>query len=374
MKGAETVLHYYLVPVLGGADPIRYLVSGRRIIGRSERADITLREPTVSREHAAIMLRDGAVFLEDLGSKHGTFVNSRRVKAAQLKEGDLIVFGLAIVLRLEHSSQLIEQSMDEISQDPTSLSETQVTITQREALSVAPLASYFGHDETGNLSSQAHARNLAGLGSLCLELLPGAYARLTKLLASMNDLAEQRVKQVDVASFQSFVEPVLTTVARLMEVITEMSSRPTEVVSLQGVVKRAIGKVEPELSLRQIEVHANVPPSVKVQADPERLASVVAGLLANSGQSSLDGSLIEVEGQDTANSVVLEVIDQGVGYPQEMLLDAFQHLDAGLSPIAYRVWEARRVALALGGVLTVKTQQGIGSTVRIVLPAVDDAG
>jgi signal transduction histidine kinase len=111
-----------------------------------------------------------------------------------------------------------------------------------------------------------------------------------------------------------------------------------------------------------------------VQADPERLASIVAGLLANSGQSSLDGSLIEVHARDASGSVILEVIDQGVGYPQEMLLDAFQHLDAGLSPIAYRIWEARRVALALGGLLTVKTQQGVGSTVRIVLPAASDGG
>eukprot|EP00756_Hemistasia_phaeocysticola_P044070 Hpha_TRINITY_DN17651_c0_g1::TRINITY_DN17651_c0_g1_i1::g.158825::m.158825 len=70
------------------------------LVGRDPRSDIRLEHPSISRQHAVIQLRgNGAVYLYDLGSAHGTFWNKdSRLKPqayVPLREGDMIRFGLS---------------------------------------------------------------------------------------------------------------------------------------------------------------------------------------------------------------------------------------------------------------------------------------
>ena len=65
------------------------------ILGRSDRADVVLNYPTVSRQHAALIrTEDGGWTLYDLDSKGGTSVNGRRVNgSAAVRFGDVIELG-----------------------------------------------------------------------------------------------------------------------------------------------------------------------------------------------------------------------------------------------------------------------------------------
>ena len=62
-------------------------------IGRSPDCGIFLDDVTVSRKHAVLVGRDGGFFIEDQGSLNGTFVNRKRVEAAQLEDGDEVQIG-----------------------------------------------------------------------------------------------------------------------------------------------------------------------------------------------------------------------------------------------------------------------------------------
>jgi phosphoserine phosphatase RsbU/P len=55
------------------------LARERTLIGRDVEVDIQLSSKTVSRQHAQILATDGAYFIEDLGSRNGTYLNGRRV-------------------------------------------------------------------------------------------------------------------------------------------------------------------------------------------------------------------------------------------------------------------------------------------------------
>jgi hypothetical protein len=65
----------------------------RMTIGRRPESDVFLDDVTVSRDHALIVRRGGEVFLDDLGSLNGTYVNRRRIDSQQLEDGDELQVG-----------------------------------------------------------------------------------------------------------------------------------------------------------------------------------------------------------------------------------------------------------------------------------------
>jgi len=79
----------------GGEFPLRM---GREIIiGRSSDLDMVLVEDMVSRKHAKIVTSNGEIYIQDMGSTNGTFVNGEKVQRARLAEGDRILVGTSII-------------------------------------------------------------------------------------------------------------------------------------------------------------------------------------------------------------------------------------------------------------------------------------
>jgi pSer/pThr/pTyr-binding forkhead associated (FHA) protein len=65
------------------------------IIGRSTEGFGALKgDPEISRRHAQISRTDeGRLYISDLGSTNGTFVNSERVTSRRLEDGDRLTVG-----------------------------------------------------------------------------------------------------------------------------------------------------------------------------------------------------------------------------------------------------------------------------------------
>ncbi|RMG26587.1 MAG: FHA domain-containing protein [Armatimonadetes bacterium] len=63
-------------------------------VGRDPECDLALSDATVSRKHAALRARTDGLFVEDVGSTNGTFVNGRPIEGeVRLQEGDQLQFG-----------------------------------------------------------------------------------------------------------------------------------------------------------------------------------------------------------------------------------------------------------------------------------------
>ena len=68
-------------------------------IGRSKQSGISLHDSEVSRRHARLAAHDGTLFVEDLESRNGTFLNGRRVtESIEVREGDAIDVGTTRVV------------------------------------------------------------------------------------------------------------------------------------------------------------------------------------------------------------------------------------------------------------------------------------
>lgn len=68
------------------------------IVGREADSDIIIPETNVSRHHAAIRTTPEGVFVEDLGSVNGTFVNSAPIIQIQIKHQDVIQIGSSMLV------------------------------------------------------------------------------------------------------------------------------------------------------------------------------------------------------------------------------------------------------------------------------------
>jgi pSer/pThr/pTyr-binding forkhead associated (FHA) protein len=79
----------------GGEFPLR--MNREIIIGRSSDLDMVLVEDMVSRKHAKISTTATEIFIEDLGSTNGTFVNGEKITRSRLSEGDRILVGTSII-------------------------------------------------------------------------------------------------------------------------------------------------------------------------------------------------------------------------------------------------------------------------------------
>jgi pSer/pThr/pTyr-binding forkhead associated (FHA) protein len=68
------------------------LASEYMTVGREPTCDVRLDDPHVSRTHAALERRGGTVYVQDLGSSGGTFVNGAPARSAELHQGDVVEF------------------------------------------------------------------------------------------------------------------------------------------------------------------------------------------------------------------------------------------------------------------------------------------
>ncbi|CAN5436116.1 hypothetical protein BH20ACT15_BH20ACT15_01120 [soil metagenome] len=62
-------------------------------IGRTPEAGVFLDDVTVSRNHALVVRRRDGLYIDDLGSLNGTYVNRQRIESHQLDDGDEIQIG-----------------------------------------------------------------------------------------------------------------------------------------------------------------------------------------------------------------------------------------------------------------------------------------
>jgi pSer/pThr/pTyr-binding forkhead associated (FHA) protein len=64
------------------------------IVGRSKTAAVSIDSGRISREHLAYTVQDGQLFVEDLGSSNGSWLNGQRImRPTAVKRGDQVHAG-----------------------------------------------------------------------------------------------------------------------------------------------------------------------------------------------------------------------------------------------------------------------------------------
>ncbi|MBQ2337415.1 MAG: Flp pilus assembly complex ATPase component TadA [Victivallales bacterium] len=88
-------------------------------LGRHSESNIVLSGAGISRHHARLVQANGMLFIEDVGSSGGTFVNGEAIQAmTPLEENDVVTIG-DNTLRIEDAASAANAAADEIPVEPT---------------------------------------------------------------------------------------------------------------------------------------------------------------------------------------------------------------------------------------------------------------
>lgn len=87
------------------------LTKDRTTLGRRPYNDVVIDNLAVSGEHAVLQMSGSDVFLEDLNSTNGTYVNGKAIKKQQLQGGDTIEIGKYKIKFVHEAGEAPEKTM-----------------------------------------------------------------------------------------------------------------------------------------------------------------------------------------------------------------------------------------------------------------------
>jgi len=94
VRAARSAGEAFKLVVLGGpSEGLERALNGTLTVGADPACDLCLRDRGVSRHHAEFRLREGRIWVRDLGSRNGTRLDGVRVTEAELQLGSVVLLG-----------------------------------------------------------------------------------------------------------------------------------------------------------------------------------------------------------------------------------------------------------------------------------------
>ena len=175
---------------------------------------------------------------------------------------------------------------------------------------------------------------------------------------------------------------------RLLNDLTDLSNIELGKVSLRlaptplrPVVDSVLELVAAKARDGNVALHAEVSEAITVQADHDRLVQVLINLVDNAVKYTPAGGAVTVRARPTAEGrVEVSVSDTGVGIPRADLpriTERFYRVDKArsreLGGTGLGLAIVKHLVLAHGGDLAIDSEEGRGTTVRVLLPVAGGA-
>ena len=147
-------------------DPEQSLIELKRsvlLIGRHPECDVRIKLTSISRRHCCLAQVDDTMIVRDLGSRHGVWVNGRRVEERVLKAGDQLAIGPKIfivrVFEFDHDPILPNGSPQDVSDSDADVEFEEIQVDDHQAVQLpsqssgppqAPFVQGFIQDTSSN--------------------------------------------------------------------------------------------------------------------------------------------------------------------------------------------------------------------------------
>lgn len=151
----------------------------------------------------------------------------------------------------------------------------------------------------------------------------------------------------------------------------KLSIRPAAV-DLEALLQRIVGDLSHQAADMHSELRLTIVQPVAGCWDEFRVEQVIINLITNALRYG-DGKPVDVRLHADSQNARIEVIDQGMGIPEEVLPKIFEPFERGKmdsvpTGLGLGLFISRQLAEAHGGTLTVRSKPGEGSTFIFTLP------
>ena len=202
--------------------------------------------------------------------------------------------------------------------------------------------------------------------------------QLMKLRGDVKSTKEQNVIERQVQHLVRLVDDLLD-ISKITRGKVQLDKRPLE---LSAIVAKAVEMASPLFEQRGHHFSVSVPRlGMRLDADETRLAQVIANLLTNAAKYTEPGGNITLRAWRDGHEVVVQVKDDGVGIPRELLprvfdlfVQGYRASDRGQGGLGIGLALVRNlVSLHHGTVTALSDGPGCGSEFVVRLPVVREA-
>jgi putative PEP-CTERM system histidine kinase len=174
----------------------------------------------------------------------------------------------------------------------------------------------------------------------------------------------------------AFIDDAISTIANAVERMTRLTQQLKEkalagsgrLVDVEGLARSAVERCKSRRPVPTLEGGA---PAALIQADPEKLTSVLEHVIRNAQDATPENGSIEIRFSRDARALLIEVSDSGCGmgaeFVKQQLFRPF-FTTKGAEGMGIGAYQAREYVRALGGDVEVQSSPGQGTTFSIKLP------
>lgn len=209
---------------------------------------------------------------------------------------------------------------------------------------------------------------------------------LTAVIGYTNLLQRTAAKQDTMAVLSSrLLSPLMDQALRLDRLISDMLdigrinagvfTLQRQPLNVCETVQHMLGGLQPLLVEHNLEFQCSAP-ELMIEGDPLRLDQVLHNLVQNAVKYSLSNSTIRVSITQRENNACIAVTDQGMGIPEAAQPHIFEQFyrasnvnPINISGFGIGLFIAHQIVARHGGTLEVESQEGVGSTFTVCLPA-----
>ena len=201
---------------------------------------------------------------------------------------------------------------------------------------------------------------------------------LKNLVAQMQLLLRNAQKHHANPEFQrDMLATVEHVVGRMNQLMQQLRSGETPVESPRPVdLSTLVRRVQAVRAAGRAGLHIEALPDVLANGHEDRLERVIGHLVQNGFDAAGEKAKVTVRVFRDGGNAVVEVADNGIGMTAEFVRDRlfkpFQSSKA--SGMGIGAYESQQYVSSLGGRMDVVSEPGVGTRVRVVLPALRPAG
>ncbi|MFL5204942.1 MAG: ATP-binding protein [Microvirga sp.] len=180
----------------------------------------------------------------------------------------------------------------------------------------------------------------------------------------------------DIRSSGEYLLSVINDILDMSRIEAGRTSLTKQPIEVHASIQRALKLVGEQTKAKNLSVTVDVnPEDILVPADERALHQILVNLLQNATKFTSDGGCITVRTRQAGNAVNIYVEDNGIGIPDHALHklgQPFEQVETEFSK-SYKgsglgLAIARSLAELHGGSLRIRSQEGLGTIVRVHLP------